>query len=103
MGHSRLERRPDMAGVTVTERAADELRNMLAEGSTQEGETVRLVAQPGGGGFAIGVDQVREDDETVEADGKTVLVVASSLAEALEGTVIDVEETEEGPRLTIKR
>ncbi len=92
-----------MAGVTVTERAAQELRSMLAQAASKEGETVRLISQPGGGGFAIGVDQVREGDETVEEQGETVLVISSSLAEALEGAVIDVEETEEGARLTISR
>lgn len=92
-----------MAGITITERAAQELSNMLAEASPKEGETVRLVSQPGGGGFAIGLDQVREGDETVEQGGETVLVIGSSLAEVLEGAVIDVRDTDEGPRLTISR
>jgi Fe-S cluster assembly iron-binding protein IscA len=92
-----------MAGVTVTERATEELRSMLAEASTKEGQVLRLVAQPEGRGFALAPDQVEEGDETVEADGETVLVVASSLAEELGGARIDVEDTEEGARLTISR
>jgi Fe-S cluster assembly iron-binding protein IscA len=92
-----------MPGVTVTERAAAELRDMLAEASTREGQVLHLVAQPEGPGFALGTDQIEEGDETVEADGETVLVITSSLAEALEGAVIDVEETEEGATLSITR
>ena len=92
-----------MAGVTVTERAGAELRNMLAEMSTREGQVLRLVAQPQERGFALGADQIEEGDETVEADGETVLVIASGLAEVLEGARIDVEDSEEGPRLTISR
>lgn len=92
-----------MPGVAVTERATEELRKALDEASTQEGQVLRLLAQPEGRGFALGTDQIEEGDETVEADGETVLVIASSLAEALEGAVIDVEETEGGPRLSISR
>ena len=92
-----------MAGVTVTERAAGELRKALAEASSEAGQVLRIVAQPQEGSFALGPDQVREGDEVVEEGGETVLVIASALAEVLEGAVIDVEEAEEGPRLTIKR
>ena len=98
-----------MAGVTVTEAAAGELRKALAEASSlaetssEGGEVLRLVAQPDEGGFALGLDQVREGDEVVESGDERVLVIASDLAETLEGVVIDVEETEEGQRLTIRR
>jgi Fe-S cluster assembly iron-binding protein IscA len=100
---SRQERRTDMAGVTVTERAAGELRKALAEASSEAGQVLRIVAQPQEGGFALGPDEVREGDEVVEDGGETVLVIAPALAEVLEGAVIDVEETEEGSRLTIRR
>ncbi|KPJ49397.1 MAG: hypothetical protein AMJ38_03425 [Dehalococcoidia bacterium DG_22] len=86
--------------VTVTDRATQELRNMLAEASPEEGQTLRLVARAEGG-FAVGLDQVRGDDKVVEAGGERVLVIASGLAETLEGAVIDVQETETGPKLTI--
>lgn len=76
---------------------------MLAEASAEEGHVLRLVAQPEGRGFALAADQVEEGDETVEADGETVLVITSSLAEVLEGAVIDVDETGDGPRLSISR
>jgi Fe-S cluster assembly iron-binding protein IscA len=92
-----------MAGVTVTTRAAGELRKALAEESSEAGQVLRLVARPQGSGFALGPDQVEEDDEVVEEGGETVLVIASALAEELQGAIIDVEETEEGPRLTIGR
>jgi len=86
--------------VTVTDRATQELRNILAEASPEEGQTLRLVARAEGG-FAVGLDQVREGDEVVEAGGERVLVIASGLAETLKGAVIDVQETEKGPKLTI--
>lgn len=92
-----------MAGVTVTERAAGELRKALAEESSEAGQVLRLVARPQEDGFALGPDQVEEGDEVVEEGGETVLVIASALAEELQGAIIDVEETEEGPRLAIKR
>jgi Fe-S cluster assembly iron-binding protein IscA len=90
-----------MARVTVTEAAAGELRKALAEAPSEAGQVLRLVAKPQGDGFGLGPDEAREDDEVVESGGQTVLVIASALAEQLQGAVIDVEETTEGPRLTI--
>jgi Fe-S cluster assembly iron-binding protein IscA len=89
-----------MASVTVTERAGEELRSMRGEASPSQ--TLRLVVQPEGG-FALGLDEIREGDEVVEAGGETVLVLASAVAEVVEGAVIDVQDTEEGARLTISR
>jgi Fe-S cluster assembly iron-binding protein IscA len=89
-----------MASVTVTERAGEELRSMRGEASPSQ--TLRLVVQPEGG-FALGLDEIREGDEVVEAGGETVLVLAGAVAEVVEGAVIDVQDTEEGARLTISR
>lgn len=91
-----------MAGLTVTEKAIGELSKTLAEASSEAGEVLRLVAQPEGG-FGLGVDQVREGDEIMGPGDESVLVIAPELADRLEGAVIDVDETEEGPRLTIRR
>ncbi|MBI2912379.1 MAG: hypothetical protein HYY03_00480 [Chloroflexi bacterium] len=91
-----------MASVNVTERAAEELRSVLAGASPEEGQALRLLVEPGGR-FGLGLDQAREDDERVESGGQVVLVLAPAVAQVMEGALIDVQETGEGPRLTISR
>jgi Fe-S cluster assembly iron-binding protein IscA len=87
-----------MAKVTVTERAAEELRNVLTETAPAPDQTLRLLATPGGG-LALGVDRLREGDEVVEAQGAdNILVVASTLLDSLGDITIDCGEAPEGER-----
>jgi hypothetical protein len=90
-----------MSKVAVTEAAAHQLQKILFEHQTEDQATLRLVPQPGGR-LAIALDQPGVGDQTVEAGGETVLVVAPAVADMLDVSVIDVLETAEGLRLTIK-
>lgn len=89
-----------MARVTVTERAAEELRNVLAEAAIQSDQTLRLSALPGGD-FVLRLDQRRQDDEVVQSEGTDILIVASDLVEALGEITVDYHETPEDGRLVI--
>jgi Fe-S cluster assembly iron-binding protein IscA len=89
-----------MSKVSVTEAAAEQLHNILLENQTTEETTLRLVPQPGGR-LGIALDQQGAEDESIEAAGETVLVVAPDVAAMLDGSVIDVLETAQGPKLTI--
>lgn len=89
-----------MASVTVTERAADELRNVIAKSASAPGQLLRLVATPEGG-LALGVDRQREGDEVIESQGADVLLVASNLLESLGDITIDCREASEGERPTL--
>jgi Fe-S cluster assembly iron-binding protein IscA len=86
-----------MAKVTVTERAAEELRNVSAEAAPAPDQMLRLLATPGGG-LALGVDCLRDGDEVVEVQGADILVVASNLLESLGDITIDCREAPEGER-----
>ena len=86
-----------MASVTVTERAADELRNVITETAPGPDQMLRLIATPEGG-LALGVDTQREGDEVVEAQGEDILVIASNLLESLGDITIDCREAPDGER-----
>lgn len=56
----------------------------------------------GPGQLGVFPDTEQEDDQVVEHDGHPVLVLDREIVDALAGWTIDVEETEEGPRLVLK-
>jgi len=87
--------------VTVTERAARELRARLLALAPEPGYVLRLAAGPTG--LILILDVEREGDQLVEFEGEAVLVIAPELSEALHGSVIDCEEREGGAVLTISR
>jgi len=86
--------------VTVTDLATQELRNILAEASPEEGQALRLVLRPGGD-FGLGVDEEREGDEVVAADGEKILLIAREIADAVGDVTIDAQDTGEGQELVI--
>ena len=88
--------------VTVTDQAAEVLRATLDQTRTAPGQALRLLLRPGGG-FGLGLDQEREDDRVVTADGEKILLLMPDIAEAVGQATIDAEETEEGPKLVISR
>jgi len=88
--------------VTVTDQAAEVLRATLDQTRTAPGQALRLLLRPGGG-FGLGLDQEREGDRVVTADGEKILLVMPAIAEAVGQATIDAEETEEGPKLVISR
>jgi len=49
------------------------------------------------------VDTETLGDQVVEHEGSKVLIVERELADQLEGVTVDVEDTPEGPRLSIFR
>jgi Fe-S cluster assembly iron-binding protein IscA len=88
--------------VTVTEQAAHELRNIVSETATKPNQALRLVMTPGGT-FGLGLDEERQGDQVVQAEGESILLVASSVAEALGEATIAAQDTEEGRKLVISR
>lgn len=88
--------------VTVTEQAAQELRNILSDTTTKPNQALRLVVRPGGG-FGLGLDEEREGDQVLTAGDERILLVATPVAEALGEATIATQETEKGRKLVISR
>lgn len=88
--------------IAVTERAKQELKRILAdrEGNSQDGLRL-LVSSPGE--FGLSTDTEMPGDQVVKHEGVKVLLVEEGLATSLDGVILDVEDTPDGPKLTIVR
>jgi len=70
--------------------------------ATDPSQILRLVYSVSGG-FALTLDIEQEGDQVIESEGRKVLLIGPDVASMAAGAVIDIQETEEGPRLTISR
>ena len=74
--------------ITVTERAADGLQELLALNNASPGEGVKLVPSGTGQvGMTIGVPS--EDDEVIRQEGEPLLIVDNRLTGVLDGAEIE--------------
>ena len=83
--------------LTVTESARKALKNMLDSAEAQPEQSLRLVEEQGNYGLTL--DTKREDDQVVEHEGATVLLVGADVKTQLESVVLDLQDTPGGPRL----
>lgn len=88
--------------LTVTESAKQLLKETLQEHSDDPETGVRLSVNEGGQ-FGIVLDNEAEGDQIVEHEGAKVLLIAPGLATALERNTLDVQDTDEGPKLVITK
>jgi Fe-S cluster assembly iron-binding protein IscA len=88
--------------VNVTERAKEKLKALLETEGNDQSVGLRLGATPTGQ-FDVFPDRERPDDQVVEHDGAVVLLVGQEVAEKVDNTIIDYEESASGPELIIKR
>lgn len=99
-GSNRDERTADVGRVTVSRRAAEVMRDALADADGRPDGTLRLSVQPDGD-FFLALDQVREGDHVVESQGREILAIASDLAEVFGRITIDWRETSKGEGFVI--
>jgi Fe-S cluster assembly iron-binding protein IscA len=88
--------------LTVTEGAKQLLKETL-RGHSEDPETGIRLSVKEGGQFGIVLDTESEGDQVVEHDGDKVLLVAPGLSTVLEGKTLDVQDTEEGPKLYLSK
>ena len=86
--------------ISITDRAARHLREVLASKAPGSGLCLRLVAAPGGHAGLV-LDKPKKEDSVVEIDGTPILVLHPLLAPILQGATLDYPETREGPLLTL--
>jgi hypothetical protein len=79
--------------ITVTERAAGELAELLGAERIARGQGVKLVPDQSGG-VAMTIAAPAEGDEVVQRGEDPLLIVDASLTEQLDGTVLDCEPAE---------
>ena len=88
--------------LTVTESAKQLLKEALTAHSDDPEVALRLSFNLPGE-FGIVLDREAEGDQVVEHEDTKVLLVASELAPVVEGVTLDVQDTPEGPKLTMSK
>ena len=88
--------------LTVTEGAKQLLKEILTAHSDDPEMGVRLASDPQGQlGLVLGEEQ--PGDHVVEHQESKVLLVASELASTLKEVTLDVEDTDDGPKLVVQK
>jgi len=83
--------------LTVTDDARKALKSVLDNAETQAEQALRLVEEEGK--YQLTLDTEREGDQVVEHEEATVLLVGTEIKAQLESTVLDLQDTPQGPRL----
>lgn len=85
----------------ISDPALNLLKEALMVERDDDSDVFRLEIQDDN--FVLGIDSAHGDDILYELDGTTVLVAPVDVASTvLNETTIDLEETDEGPRLVLK-
>ena len=86
--------------ISITDRAALHLREVLATRASGSGLCLRLVADSRGHAGLV-LDRPKKKDSVVEIDGMQLLLPHPLLAPIIQGATLDYPETSEGPLLTL--
>jgi Fe-S cluster assembly iron-binding protein IscA len=86
--------------ITITEKAADHMLNVLVKEQADERDALRITGEPGAG-YGVSVDHVRDGDNVFQLRDRKLLVVESRLAERMGEVTIDVMATDTGPQLAL--
>jgi hypothetical protein len=84
--------------LAVTDAAKDVLGQILANSEAAQEQSLRLT-RSAGDEFGLALDQQRSDDQIVSNGDQTVLLVEHSLADELQGVMLDASQMPEGPSL----
>jgi Fe-S cluster assembly iron-binding protein IscA len=85
--------------MTLTEAAGGFLSKVLEEASAPPDTAVRLKVETNG--LASTLDQPRPGDTTFNHDGRKVLLLDPAASQVLAGKKLDLQPTDDGPRLGI--
>jgi Fe-S cluster assembly iron-binding protein IscA len=85
--------------VTVTDRAAQLLKDIQEGHEEGAGKTLRLLSR--GDGFELAFDEQRESDHVVQSGEADVLLIGDDVSEVLGEATIDCQDTPAGPRFTL--
>jgi Fe-S cluster assembly iron-binding protein IscA len=88
--------------LTVTPLAAEKLKEAIRNKTTDPEFGFRLVASPlKPNQLKMTLDREKEGDQVVESEGVKILILSPEIASALEGMVMDYQETPEGAGFSI--
>ena len=85
--------------LTMTEAAAGYLSEVLNEAEAPQDTAIRLQVQDGG--LSSALDRARPGDTALHHAGRKVLLLDPQACDLLSGSTIDLESTDDGPKLGI--
>ena len=85
----------------VTEPALNRLSRQLARKEAAKDVALRFTRREGG--WDLGPDQKRPGDVTFDHEGRNVLLLDQTTAEAMTDMTLEVKKTDAGPRLRLRR
>jgi Fe-S cluster assembly iron-binding protein IscA len=85
--------------LTMTETAGAHLVDLLGEAEVPEDVAIRFVIESEE--LTLRLDKERPGDESFSHEGKTVLLVDEEMSTMLSEKTLDIEPSDEGPKLTL--
>ena len=85
--------------LTVTDKAAQYLRESLTRKEEGAPEALRIVQTDDG--YQLTLDNPKDDDQVFEQEGQNYLLLDSGVGEALSDATLDVYESPQGLSLTL--
>ena len=83
----------------MTQTAGEYLTAVLDNANASEETAIRFVLQ--GNTLTPKLDNARPGDEKFDYAGRIVLILDAQVSQALDESTLDVEATDEGPKLTL--
>ena len=85
--------------LTVTDKAAQYLRESLTRKGEDAPEALRIVQTEGA--YQLTLDNAKDDDQVFEQDGLNYLLLDAHVGDALSDATLDVHESPQGLSLTL--
>jgi Fe-S cluster assembly iron-binding protein IscA len=86
--------------IGVTERAKEELKELLNTNTDNPAARLRLSANDEGK-LGLGIDIEKPDDDVLEYQGSALLVMESGLSDKLKDVALDVVDSDAGRQLVV--
>lgn len=86
--------------LNVSEAACAYLSMLLSKSDAPDDARIRIVIE--GNKLSIKLDDEKPDDATFVHEGKTFLVMDEDISQILSSKTLDVEDSEEGLKITVK-
>jgi len=86
--------------LTVTDRAAEFLRESLTRRGDGMPEALRIIYTEEQG-YHLTLDNPKDGDQVFAQEGESFLLLDAALNEVLEDAVVDLQDAPQGPRITL--
>jgi hypothetical protein len=86
--------------LTITDAAGSFITELLGEANAPDDVAIRFVAEEQG--LVLRLDQKQDADSNYDHEGRTIVVLDSEMNEFLADRTLDVEPSDDGPKLSLR-